>query len=157
MRYEKYIGREVKRLDNEIKSLIASHRMDTGNSDMTIMHNWMTCYLFHNRDVDVFQKDLEATFSIARSTASGILQLMEKKGFIERVCVERDARLKKIILTEKGISFHQQNVQKMDELEMTMREGLSDQEIETFFRIVRIMRENLEKKHCETDRRREQC
>ena len=82
---------------------------------------------------------------------------MEKKGFIERVCVERDARLKKIILTEKGISFHQQNVQKMDELEMTMRERLSDQEIETFFRIVRIMRENLEKKHCETDRRREQC
>ena len=100
MEQKEHIGREIKRLDNEIKSLIASHRMEMGNSDMTLMHNWIACYLYENSDKDVFQKDLEAKFSIARSTASGILQLMEKKGFIERVSVERDARLKEIILTE---------------------------------------------------------
>ncbi|MEE1031143.1 MAG: MarR family transcriptional regulator [Ruminococcus sp.] len=157
MEQKEHIGREIKRLDNEIKSLIASHRMEMGNSDMTLMHNWIACYLYENSDKDVFQKDLEAKFSIARSTASGILQLMEKKGFIERVSVERDARLKKIILTEKGVVFHKQNIQLTEEFEYLMKKGISQEELEIFFRVVRTMRENLEREHSETDRRRERC
>lgn len=41
-------------------------------------------------------------FSITRSTASRVLSLMEKKGLITRESVERDARVRKIVLTAQG-------------------------------------------------------
>ena len=38
---------------------------------------------------------------------TNILQLMERKGYIERRSVPQDARLKQLVLTEEGICFHQ--------------------------------------------------
>ena len=97
-----HIGREVKRLDNEIHSMMLASRQEAGNGDMTMMQGWIIGYLYRNQKKEIFQKDLEAEFSIARSTATGILQLMEKKGYLMRQSVPNDARLKKLVLTEMG-------------------------------------------------------
>ncbi len=148
-----HIGREVKRLDNEIHSMMFASRTET--EELTMMHNWILGYLYRNQEKEIFQKDVEAEFSIARSTATGILQLMEKKGYLYRESVPRDARLKKLVLAEKGIKLHELRIQNVIHIETTMREGISEEEIETFFRLIRKMRENLEKNHSETDRRRE--
>ena len=43
---------------------------------------------------------------MARSTVTGVVKLMERKGLIRRESVSSDARLKKLVLTEKGISAH---------------------------------------------------
>ena len=43
----------------------------------------------------VFQKDIEATFNIRRSTATGLLQCFRGNGFVKRVSVDYDARFKK--------------------------------------------------------------
>ena len=51
----------------------------------------------------VYQRDVEGALSMSRSTATGILQLMEKNGLIQRKNVESDARLKSLIPTEKAI------------------------------------------------------
>ena len=150
-----HIGREVKRLDNEIHSMMLASRAETGNADITMMHNWVIGYLYRNREKDIFQKDVEAEFSIARSTATGVLQLMEKKGYLYRESVPGDARLKRLVLTENGIACHEQHVQWIENIESTMREGLSEEDVQNFFRVIRKMRENLEKNHSETDRRRE--
>ena len=148
-----HIGREVKRLDNEIHSMMLAFREE--KEELTMMQNWMIGYLYRNQEKEIFQKDVEAEFSIARSTATGILQLMEKKGYLYRESVERDARLKKLVLTEKGITTHEQHIQHVHDMEALMREGISEEEIQMFFRLIRKMRENLEKNHSETDRRRE--
>ena len=150
-----HIGREVKRLDNEIHSMMPVSRQEAGNGDMTMMQGWIIGYLYRNRAKEIFQKDLEAEFSIARSTATGILQLMEKKGYLKRESVPHDARLKKLVLTEKGMNTHEQHIKRIHDIEDMLREGLSEEEIQTFFRLIRKMRENLEKNHSETDRRRE--
>ena len=54
-------------------------------------------------EVDLRQKDFEQQFNIRRSTASNILALIEKNGLIQRESVPYDARLKKIVLTDKAI------------------------------------------------------
>lgn len=148
-----HIGREVKRLDNEIHSMMLASRQET--KELTVMHNWVIGYLYRNQQKEIFQKDIEAEFSIARSTATGILQLMEKKGYLYRESVPKDARLKKLVLTEKGIRTHEQHIKSVRDIDSMMREGISEEEMETFFRLIRKMRENLEKNHSETDRRRE--
>ena len=58
----------------------------------------------------MFQRDLQAHFSVRRSTVTGLLQLMEKKGLITRSSVAQDARLKKIQLTPRAIQHHERIV-----------------------------------------------
>ena len=65
-------------------------------------NGYILFYLHDNKNRDVFQRDFEENFGITRSTASKILSLMEAKELVARKGVTGDARLKKIIITEKG-------------------------------------------------------
>lgn len=51
---------------------------------------------------DVLQRDLEQEFNIRRSTATLILQRMEKKDLIKRTPAQIDARQRAVVLTDKG-------------------------------------------------------
>ena len=53
-------------------------------------------------DGPVFQRDVESAFGLSRSTATGILQLMEKNGLILREREASDARLKVLTPTAKA-------------------------------------------------------
>lgn len=150
------VGPEVKRLGNEIHSNIDAYRAAAGD-DLTMMQSWIIGFLYDERDREVFQKDIEAKYSIARSTATGILQLMEKKGYIVRQTVEKDARMKRLVLTEKGLQQRENTIRNIQRLEARLREGISEEDLDTFFRVIRKMRNNIEREHCETDRRRDQC
>ena len=63
---------------------------------------WVLGFLFHNRDREIFQKDIEDAFSIRRSTVSRTIKLMEKKGLIKRALGETDKRQMYFSLTPKG-------------------------------------------------------
>ena len=58
--------------------------------------------LVHYSSGAVFQRDIEAVFGLSRSTATGILQLLERDGMIRRESVSTDARLKSLVPTEKA-------------------------------------------------------
>lgn len=151
------IGREIKRLDNEIHSSLITFQAQNGGDGITMMQAWIIGYLYRSRGREVFQKDIEAEFSIARSTATGILQLMEKKGYIERCSVERDARLKRLVLTMKGVQLEENTIRHFKRMEELLRQGIPEEDLDVFLRVVRQMRLNLEKDHSETDRRRDRC
>ncbi len=116
-------------------------RNDTGET--TAYHGRVIGYLFDNRDKDVFQKDIENRFGIRRSTVTKLLQLMESNGIITRTAVLSDARLKKITLTEKGISMHEHFRREIDKFELAISEGLSDEEKECFFAIAEKIYNNI--------------
>ena len=107
--YRDHIGFENKRLENEIHSRMTAYRAAMGGEELTMMQSWIIRFLYEHSEEDIYQRDIEAEFSIARSTATGILKLMEKRGYIRRVSVERDARLKKLELTEVGIRMQGRN------------------------------------------------
>jgi len=89
-------------------------------------------YLRAHEGEDVFQKDLEAAFSISGATATNILKVMEKDGLIRRVPMERDARLKKLEMTEKGIQFDEEARKNVIRLEEGMKKGFTEEEITIF-------------------------
>ena len=79
-------------------------RMNATLSDLGItgvQSRVMHYILEHGQDGPVFQRDVEAAFNLSRSTTTNILQLMEKNGLICRESVAQDARLKRIVLTQK--------------------------------------------------------
>ena len=150
----RHVGFVMKKLDNEIHSRITALKMESGEEELTMMQCWIIKYLYQRQEEDIFQKNIEADFSIARSTATGILQLMEKKGYIQRVSVERDARLKKIILTQKGIEQEETTRRNIQKIESMLVQGISEEEMDVFYRVIEKMRSNIEWKENETDRRR---
>ena len=89
-------------------------------------------YLRHHQDEDVFQKDLEAAFSISGATVTNILKVMEKEGLIVRVPMEKDARLKKLVMTEKGKQYDEVAHTNVTRLEAGMEKGFTEEELTRF-------------------------
>lgn len=148
---------EVKRLDNEIHSSVIAMRKVCGLEEVTLMHSCVVGFLYRNRDRDIYQRDIEAEFSVARSTATGILQLMEKKGYIVRLSDARDGRIKRVVLTENGLRLQENAIVAFEKIEEEMRKGISEEKLQTFFTVIRKMRSNIESEHNVSVRRREQC
>ncbi|MBQ1503926.1 MAG: MarR family transcriptional regulator [Oscillospiraceae bacterium] len=111
---------------------------------LTGMQGWVVGYIYDHRDRDIFQRDLESVFSVRRSTMTNMLKLLEKNGFITRESVEHDARLKKILLTPKAILNHEHVIANLKTTEEKLCEGLTQEEIETFLRIIRKIERNLD-------------
>lgn len=109
------------------------------------MHGWIIRYLYENRERDIFQKDIEQKFSVGRSTVTNLLQLMEKKGFVRRESVKQDARLKKVILTEKGIASQESFEDIVEHIEEELSEGISEEELYIFYKVLDRIKQNVEK------------
>ena len=87
---------------------------------------------------------MEEVFSVRRSTMSAILLRMEEKGLLKRTSVDYDARLKKIILTEKGERLHKQMERSVDAMEEKLITGISEKEQALLFALLEKMKNNLE-------------
>ena len=140
---EERIGFEIRRLDHMLARNIQACVKSAGLDEVTLMHGWIIRFLYANRDRDIFQKDVEQHVSIGRSTVTNIIQLMEKKGFVARQSVEHDARLKKVVLTEKGIQSHETMEALIESLDMSLVEGITDGELEVFYSVIEKLKENL--------------
>lgn len=144
MKDERHIGFEIKIVSNLIKRHFDQLSSRKEIDDLTGTNGWVIGYIARNMDRDVFQRDLEAEFSIRRSTASKILQLMERKGFIKREAVPYDARLKKLVLTEKALEIHAKSTRDIEEFEEKLSKGLTEEEINTFLAIIDKIKHNIE-------------
>lgn len=65
-------------------------------------------YLLNNLDKEVKQRDIEKTFSMTNPTVTGILDNLEKNGWIKRLLNSNDARSKIIKVTTKTMD-HKDN------------------------------------------------
>ena len=94
------------------------------------------CYiLITSQWQDIYQRDIEDVFEIRRSTATGILQLLERDGYIERVSVPTDARLKKIVLTDKAKELQTLVIHETERAEQMLKTGLSEDEVNAYIRL----------------------
>lgn len=138
------IGFAVRRLFNAIKRDIEASSEKEGIEHIKGINGWAINYFYDNRDKDVFQRDFEERFSIRRSTASRMLKTMEQKGFIQRLAVKNDARLKKIVLTDKAIEIHERIMDSIKKREERLKLGVNDDELEIFFNVMKKFTANME-------------
>ena len=125
------IGNKVRIVHNYIDKYFHSSWEKAG-IEPTRMQCATLHYLRRHKDEDVFQKDLEAAFSISGATVTNILKVMEKDGLITRVPVEKDARLKKLVMTEKGMQYDEVARTNVTRLEAGMEKGFTEEEITRF-------------------------
>jgi len=140
-----WIGSELWSLGNMIRRYFdfATHRKEieaiTGNNGRIIR------FLADNAGRDVYQKHLEEEFGITRSTASKVLRLMEQKGLITRQSVKKDARLKKIVLTDKAWEIYSLMRHDKEKMEQQLVRGFTEEEIKTLYGYIQRMKDNISK------------
>lgn len=100
-------------------------------------------FLFSHQNQDIFQRDLERAFAIRRSSITGILNNMEQKNLICRCSDTRDARLKRLVLTEKSMALQPQISSLLEEIGSTATQGVSEEEMALFYQVAHKLKENL--------------
>lgn len=146
-----HIGWQVKTLNNMITRKIIAYSAESEIDEVTVMHGWILGYLYDNRDREIFQKDIEKEFEINKSTVTCIIKLMEKKGYIERLSVEYDGRLKRIRLTDKGEKSHVEALKSISRVEEILRRDIPDDELKKFFHTISKLKLNLSKEMVNND------
>ena len=138
------IGFEIKKLhmliSNELRSATSIKAMD----DMTNTHGYVLKYLAQNEGKEVFQRDIEKEFMISRPTVSEIIKLMEKNGLIVKEEVASDKRLKKLILTPVAIEKQERMRKCIDDLEIKLRNNISEEELAVFVSVAEKIGANLD-------------
>ena len=138
------IGWHIKVISNLIKREVGNYGCEKNSDELTGNNMFIIGYLAKHGEEDIFQKDLEEVFSVRRSTMSAIILRMENKGFLTRESVRHDARLKKLVLTEKGKRIHELIESRITETEEKLSAGLSEDEKRQLFILLGKLRQNLE-------------
>ena len=137
------IGRLIHIISRKLKQHNLISEEDTGLTP--IQKHILKFILLETLHRDLYQKDVEEEFQIRRSTATGFLQLMEKNGFIYRENVEKDARLKKIVPTEKSIALREKILENIIQREQKMTEGIEEEDLTLCRMVLTKILENLTK------------
>ena len=141
---EMYIGHELRIIQNLTKRLIENSPNKKQIDNITGTNGWIIAYLTDHSCCDVYQKDLEKEFGITRSTASKVITLMVQKGLVEHQPVPHDARLKKLVLTEKSQELSELIKKDHKQIEAKLTKGFSDKELEVLKGYLERIRTNLE-------------
>lgn len=143
MKPKPHIGFELRTTANLIRREIDNATAKRGIEKLTGMQGRVIGYLCHHQDQPVFQRDLEAVFAIRRSTATAMLQTMEKHGLIERRPVAKDARLKQILPTAIALKRHTIFEQEIDRVEQSVLSGITPAERDALLAILQKINTNL--------------
>ncbi len=128
------IGLVCKLIHQHFRRQFEWNAAQAGLDDVTLSHGRILGFLEHSNTA-VYQRDIEAAFGITRSTVTGMMQLMEKNGLIERKSVPHDSRLKQVCITENGRSLHRKIVAVIEASEQQLLKELTTEEADAFFAI----------------------
>ena len=139
------LGFRIRSLWQQIKRLMNRHLTENDGYGLTGMQFAIVSFIAkESTERDVFQKDLEQKFDIRKSTVTGILNTMERDGLLLRETVPYDARLRKMILTDKALQAKKNSEQVIDTVENQLSKGLTEEEIATFLTIFEKISKNAE-------------
>ena len=146
MEQDKRIGIQIRNTNNMIRRVITNQPTNKVMDKLTGTNTWLIAYIAEQTDKgkDVFQRDIEETFGITRSCVSKVISLMEHKGFIERMEVDYDARLKRLVLTEEAAKYAAYMKKDAMEMEKKITAGFSDEEKEKLSEFLERIMANLD-------------
>lgn len=139
-----HIGGKIRKLANIIKRNSLNLDVIKELDEVTQTNGYIIGFIHRKQEenVNVFQKDIENEFGITRSTASTVISLMEKKGLIIRESVTEDARLKKLVLTDKAIELNKMVINSLNEYDKKLLSGFTEEEIKLLLNFFERIKNN---------------
>lgn len=141
---ERRIAFTLRMINNQIKAVICKSVPKSDKAPQSQLQGGILGYLYHHGGQPVYQRDIEKEFRISRATATNTLQVMEKNGLVIRKSQDKDARLKRIFMTEEAAANHARVEEHMKRMDDRMLRGLEDRELSELNRYLRVIMTNLE-------------
>lgn len=138
MELEKYIGVIVHRADLKLNN----YYQKVVNPFGITVDQWEILVILWERE-GITQKELAERLYKDQTNIARMLFKLEKKGFIYRVTHETDRRSLRVYLTEKGHGIKDEILEPSIEAYKKTVEGLTEEEVETFRRILSVMYNNV--------------
>ncbi|CEI71775.1 MULTISPECIES: MarR family winged helix-turn-helix transcriptional regulator [Romboutsia] len=139
------LGLDISKIHHIISRKMDASVISAIDDNLTVSQAYVIDFISNEgKDKEIFQKDLEKAFDLKRSSISLMLNNMEKSELIERVPVTEDARLKKIILTQKSIKLYEKISTAIDSIEDKLSENITPEEIKVFQSVLEKIRNSLE-------------
>lgn len=85
-------------------------------------------YVGKHNEEKVKQVMIEKEFRLSNPTVSGILNRLEKNGFIQRISLENDKRCNYIVLTQKALDLQKCACERGKAMEKKLFAGISESE-----------------------------
>lgn len=138
MELEKYIGVIVHRADLKLNN----YYQKVVNPFNITVDQWEILVILWERE-GITQKDLAERLYKDQTNIARMLFKLEKKGFVHRITHETDRRSLRVYLTAKGREIKADILVPSIEAYKKTIEGLSEEEVETFRRILAVMYNNV--------------
>lgn len=129
----------INKISNQLKRKIDKEMAE--DYHLTKTQSLVLSYLHQQKEI--YQKDIEKKFSIRRSTATEILNLMEKRGLIKRIPCAYDKRINKIEITEEGENLEKIGREKIKQIEKNMTKSLTVEEQKELIQLLKKVEKNL--------------
>lgn len=140
---ERHLGGYLRAISNAMSQNMQQKSEQLGltsTQGMFLHHLW---FRQERLGQPTYARDLEEFFDIRHSTVSGVLQRMEAAGFVQFQASESDRRCKAVIMTEKGMDAIDQTGRHIRQTEAKLVEGMTEEEILIFRRLLRTAAHNL--------------
>lgn len=138
MELEKYIGVIVHRADLKLNN----YYQKVVNPFGITVDQWEILVILWEKE-GITQKELAERLYKDQTNIARMLFKLEKKGFVHRVTHETDRRSLRVYLTPKGRGIKEDILAPSIEAYKKTVEGLSEEEVETFRRILAVMYNNV--------------
>lgn len=141
------IGVRLRMLNNAVRRYLdRTSESKREIENLTCSNGWIIGHLCdaEREGRVIFQRDLEDEFGITRSTASKVLSLLEKKGFITRESVSHDARLKKLVPTDKSRKIENEMQCEVNRLESCLTKGFTQEELDALYSYLERLQRNID-------------
>ncbi|WP_290033064.1 MarR family winged helix-turn-helix transcriptional regulator [Ligilactobacillus cholophilus] len=129
----KNTGRLLRMASNHL-----TKQLDDFAQNFNLTWNQMTLIDYLSRCQPCTQKEIETEFTIQRSTATVMIQRMEKKGLIERQVSPTDSRQRVVLLTDKATPLISEVHKFMINQQKQMEKYFSESEIDNFEKMLRF-------------------
>lgn len=120
-------------------ALIRQYRPLLNELDLTYPQFVVLMALFEQDNIPL--RDLSEKTLFDSGTLTPLVQKLEAKGFLKRVAVVGDERMKNVVLTEKADALKAQIMGLPDQMRCSMR--MNDEELETLRQLARNLLEDL--------------
>ena len=142
MENQKYpFGMAIGSMMREVIRLLKTRISEEADIKLT-MEQIGLMFAIYNTKEDVIQQDLACSMGKDKSAILRTLDTIETMELVKRVSDTTDRRKKYLILTKKGETVIEQCLEIELELTTRLQEGLSKEEMTTFYKVVNHIKTN---------------
>ncbi len=138
---ENVIGSLIKYLHNMFEHTI-NESMTQVNITRSQTDVLAYTYFKNEKDIEVNQVDIERDLHLKNPTVTGIVDRLEKKGYVKREKSSKGNNYKKVVVTESGVKILEDGKKVVNQVERGMFSVLDESEKEELIRLIKKVIDN---------------